>query len=265
MSRATFAVDMWSMIAPAALGAGARRGSGRRAIQACSSSGVSGNANGVKYGSHCLGAAEAAQRACCARCRAGRSRRGRSARAPRRCRGTGRRTTREVDARAARPARVEEQRADPVRRVGGRQPDERDRDRRAARAVVVERHLHACRTRTARPKHLLQPTFDGAPTAGAAITSVASAIPTPVSTARRNMALSFPWGRAHSPTARGGCQPAISPGRCAPPRRSGPRSASRPARGSSRTAAAPRPCRRARPARRGRRSTPSGCAPRARR
>ena len=44
-----------------------------------------------------------------------------------------------------------------------------------------------------------------------------------------------------------------------------PRSVARPPRGSSRTAVALPPCRRARPARRGRRSTPSGCARRARR
>ena len=47
----------------------------------------------------------------------------------------------EVDARSARAAGVEEERADPVRLVRGRQPDDGERDRPDG-LVVVERHLH---------------------------------------------------------------------------------------------------------------------------
>ena len=48
----------------------------------------------------------------------------------------------EVDTRTARPAGIQEQRADPVRRVGRGEADESDRDRAPRRLVVVERHLH---------------------------------------------------------------------------------------------------------------------------
>ena len=46
------------------------------------------------------------------------------------------------DARAAGPARVEEQRTDPMSLVSGRQPDDPERDRRAVGLVVIERYLH---------------------------------------------------------------------------------------------------------------------------
>ena len=49
---------------------------------------------------------------------------------------------READPGTAGPAGVDEQRADPALRIGGRQAHERDRDRRTIRLVVVERHLH---------------------------------------------------------------------------------------------------------------------------
>jgi hypothetical protein len=88
-----------------------------------------------------------------------------------------------------------------------------------------------------------------APAAGAGSTSVC---------VRDDHATSRSGASVHSGLKPGPAWRALR-GRC------DPRSVARPPRGSSRTAVALPPCRRARPARRGHRSTPSGCARRARR
>ena len=123
---------MWSTIAAAALGAGRVEDSGRRPSTAAPR-GLIGNANGGKYGAHCSSVPK--QRSGVLRVmprgsKPTRSNRARTSWVNR----DGPGEDREVDARAARPARVEEQRADPMSRIGGRQPDDRERDRRAVRA-----------------------------------------------------------------------------------------------------------------------------------
>src|SRR5439155_17779907 len=51
------------------------------------------------------------------------------------------REDRVVDTRPAGPARIQEQGADPMSLIRGRQADDRERDRRAVGPVVIERNL----------------------------------------------------------------------------------------------------------------------------